>query len=356
MKAWACESGEFDAPCKSSLTRARSRIHFQFFERQFRKLIDEFEPKRFELRGYRVYAVDGQDLRLTHSESILKEGYRGAALPCGKETYYPHLYVTHAYDVISGVTKALRFNKKRQEIVDAIDMVGEFETNSVCLYDRYYLSKKLVAAHHKAGNYFIARCKRSAFLTIDEFFAGVLTRSTTSIDGVAIQLLKVINPRTKEAIVLATNLPLGVFKKREVAVLYTRRWLVEGFFKDSTVSHLRLEDWHSKSINGILQELFAHYWLLNFSRIQVALQTSFNPAQWLASKYSKPNLKLVLEIIIDAIPDIAKGRLRKLLEKLQFVLRRTLETRFHLTREYPRQVKTPGERYPRAKTVERRAA
>lgn len=356
MKAWECTDEKHQAPTKSSLTQIRSRIRHSFFQGHFEKLISEFEPHRLELRGYRLYAVDGQELRLPCSQDILDAGYRGRVLTATKETYYPHMYITHAYDPISGVTKDVRFGPNRQEIVDAIDMVKKFERNSIALYDRYYLSKKLIAAHQEAGNFFVARCKRAAFGAVDLLFASDKTRSSMTVNGVIVQLVKVKNPRTNEAVVLATNLPMGVFKKREIALLYTRRWSIEGVFRDATVTHLRLENWHSKTINGVLQELFTHYWLMNFSRIHICMTSNTNASQWLQSKYQKPCFKLLLEIIVDAMSDIVRGRWQKLLSKLSFYIQKTMETRFHLKRHYPRQIKTPDNRYQRAKTVNRRAA
>ena len=352
MKAW----DSIEAPTKSSLTPARNRIHFSFFERQFRKLVGDFESRRFELRGYRIYAIDGRQLSLPCTESILGAGYRGAALPRGKETYRPNLYLTHAFDVLSGVTKDLRFNSHRQEILHAIDMVAGFERNSISLYDRLYLSKKLIHAHNAAGNYFIARCKRSAFDKVDEFFASNKTRGVMRVNGIVVHLTKTINPRTKEALVLATNLPIGIFSKKELAGLYTRRWLIEGNFRDSSSGHLQIENWHSKNINGILQELFTHHWVMNLARIQVSLQTVFNPTEYLGLRYHKPNFKLLLEIIVDAISDLARGRWRRLIEKIHYYIQKTMETRFHLKRDYPRHIKSPQRRYQRANTVKRRAA
>jgi hypothetical protein len=318
-------------------------------------LLNNFEQKRFELRGYRIYAIDGEYLQLPCSEQILEDGYRGVCLNGNKETHYPHMYITHAYDILSGITKDVRCDQKRQEIVDAIDMVGNFEKNSISLYDRYYISGAIIFAHKKAGNYFIARCKKNAYSKVKELFASDKKRSSMIIHGVFIQLIKVTNPKNNETIVYATNLPIGTFNKKEVAILYTRRWSIETLFRDSTVTHLKLEQWHSRSPNGILQELFTHYWLLNFCRIQITTEIKFIPEEFLRPNYCKPNFKWIMEIIVTGLPQIVRGKYDLLLADIQFAIKRSKENRTHLSRQYPRQIKTPQKLYQRAKAVPRRA-
>jgi hypothetical protein len=80
------------------------------------------------------------------------------------------MYVCHAYDVLSEVTKAVRFSPWNDEISHAKNMVKEFGKSSLAIYDRLYISGKMILAHHRAGNYFLMRAKRASFTVIEDFY------------------------------------------------------------------------------------------------------------------------------------------------------------------------------------------
>ena len=58
------------------------------------------------------------------------------------------MYLCHAYDVLSGVIKDLRFAPWNDEISHAKNMVKNFGRNSLTLHDRLYISGKMILAHH----------------------------------------------------------------------------------------------------------------------------------------------------------------------------------------------------------------
>ena len=81
------------------------------------------------------------------------------------ETHFLRMYLSHAYDVLSGVTKNLCYSPALNEIANAIQMIGSFESNSITLYDRLYLSTEIIKAHAQASNFFIARCSEALLLS-----------------------------------------------------------------------------------------------------------------------------------------------------------------------------------------------
>ena len=84
-----------------------------------------------------------------------KEGYSGRKVSTYRESYYPKGFLTHAYDVLSGMTQDFTFGPRLNEQADAYEMVKNFEERSLTLYDRLYFSKKLVRLHLKHGNFFL---------------------------------------------------------------------------------------------------------------------------------------------------------------------------------------------------------
>jgi len=342
-------------PSKGSLTKARQRISFLFFKDIFQSLIKDFEPFRKTFRGFYIYAVDGDQLQLPCSEDILNNGYLGCPCKDGTETHYLRMYLSHAYDVLSGVTKSIRFSPWLNEIAHAITMIPQFETNSITLYDRLYLSTELIKTHARSKNFFIARCKKgSTFSLITQLFNSKGWYSRMVIEGVEVHLYKHRNHKTGEIYIYATNLPQGAFNREEIAMLYTRRWGVETSFKDST-STMKMEQWHSESFNGILQELYAHFWLISYTRIQIALKEDSDPEEFLNAEYKKTNFKLILEFIVENIPSLVRKTYRLISREIKFLMKKSMEKRKHHSRSYQRQNKSVKKVYKNASLVPRRA-
>lgn len=327
-------------PVKSSLTKIRQSVSYLFFKDIFISLINDYEPMRKTFRGFYIYAIDGDQLTMPRSKDLLKEGYKGYPCKDNMETHFLRMYLSHAYDVLSGVTKSLCYSPVLNEIAHAIQMVASFERNSITLYDRLYLSTDIIKAHMQANNFFIARCKGgSTFSNIMSLMNGPGWYSRMVIEGVEVHLYKYRNPKTKEISILATNLPHGTFSKKDMVALYSRRWEVETTFRDFT-STMKMEQWHSNSYNGILQELYTHFWLFNYTKIQMVLSESEKDSEELVKKYyTKSNFKLILSFIMESLPSLVRGLYQQFWGQIRILMKRTRERRKHFKRKYPRTLK-----------------
>ena len=205
---------------------------------------------------------------------------------------------------------------------------------------RLYLSKDIIKAHLQANNFFIARCKGGGtFSNIMRLMNGEKWCSRMIVEGVEIHLYKYRNPKTKEVSIIATNLAHATFSKKDMVCLYARRWEVETAFRDFT-STMKMEQWHSKSFNGILQELYAHFWLFNYTKIQMDLNGSKNSCDELVKRdYTKSNFKLILSFVVESIPSLVKGLYEQFYRQVQILIKRTREKRRHFKRQYPRTLK-----------------
>ena len=207
----------------------------------------------------------------------------------------------------------------------------------------------MILAHHRAQNYFLMRAKRESFKEIEAYYQGHSQKpKRTTIRGVGVRLFKAVNPKTGKKDVFVTNLPWRWLNAGIIQRLYRRRWEVETSFKD-IVHTMKLEQWHSKSLNGILQEIFAAFWLMNFTRIQIA-KKSKKPKITLCDQYEKPNFKLIL--------DWVKTKMKRLLNRgisilrdLKTLIKLSTEKRVHYKRTYPRQLKGAASPYPRNNTI-----
>lgn len=297
----------------------------------------------------KIYAVDGLELHLPRTKDLKKRGYRGRAVSHYLDTYGLRMYLCHAYDVLSGVTKDLRFSPWNDEISHAKNMVKDFGRLSLALYDRLYISTKMILAHHRAGNFFLMRAKRGSFSEIEAYYESHSQKPrTVTIRGVTVRLFKAINPKTLKKDVFVTNLPWRWLSAQLIGRLYRLRWECESSFKD-LCDTMKMEQWHSKSLNGILQELYAAFWLMNFTRIQIA-KKSKKPKITLSDQYEKPNFKLILDWMKTKLKRLLL-RSFSLLRELKTLIKISTEKRVHYSRSYPRQLKCAASPYPHNNTI-----
>ncbi len=148
------------------------------------------------------------------------------------------------------------------------------------------------------------------------------------------------------------NVEEKYFSDIDIAELYRRRWDIEGSFRDINRT-LQMEQWHSKKLNGILQEIYATLWFANNVKFECFSQTS-RADSWFEKKYKKTNFKLCAEIFMDNIELLIKKKFRQFKNILLYWIKRTIESRERFSRQYPRIVKKRGQDYQYANLVDRR--
>jgi hypothetical protein len=353
-KAWLDIPGSAVEPVKSSLSKIRAKVSHTFFSDRFEELNKTILPNRRTFRGLHVYAIDGQESSIPLSDEILEAGFRGRSRVDKKETYYPRIYMSQIFDVVNEVIVGVTHSCCRNENRDALILFHKAEKNSVIIYDRAYACSALLDAHCNKGSYFVIRCRSGGtFKEIIQFYKSSKMETTWNYKGLKIRLFKVKNPKGKGFLVLATNLP-GSWGNREIGQLYFRRWGIETSFRDA--AQQAMGHWHSKSVNGLIQELFVRLWLLNYARLQLMMESKTNPQDWLKPKYTKANLKLLVELMIEGVPLVLRRRFKMIIDRIDDLIRRTLQTRTHFKRKYQRVLKNSGiTNFPYQNTVARRS-
>jgi hypothetical protein len=343
LNALSKEMSFEDLPSKSALCQYRQQISSEFFKDFFWDLNERSQGKRKTWNGLYVYAVDGIQLTLPRSEDIIKAGFSGRKVSKYRESYMPKMFATMAYDVISGTVKDVRENPTLNEIADALSMVEHFEDNSLTMYDRLYCSRELILKHHDSHNYFLFRLRKNMLKEMRKIMKSKRPRITVVIDNVTVHVIKIKNPKTGEWDYFASNLPLRLVNENQIRTLYRLRWEVENAFRDFTQT-IRLEQWHSKFINGIRQELYVALILYNFVKLKIL--SKFDTAkQCMGDTYQKPNFKLLFGWVTSKLYEIMKG-VRGVLKGFEELLDRSLETRTHYSREYEREIKSPHSPFP----------
>ena len=161
-------------------------------------------------------------------------------------------------------------------------------------------------------------------------------------------MIKIFNHKMNEWGYFCSNLPLRLVTEKTITKMYGLRWEVETALRDFTQT-IKLEQWHSKFINGIRQELYVALVLYNFVKLKIL--SKFDLAkECLEEVYRKPNFKLLFGWITSRIFKIFKG-VRGVMKDFDELLVRSLEKRRRRSRSYKRQIRSPQSRFPYNNTV-----
>ena len=156
--------------------------------------------------------------------------------------------------------------------------------------------------------------------------------------------IKLLNPKTGEVTVFATNLPRSWRNKKTFDQLYQLRWGVETSFYELSET-VKIEQWHSKSFNGILQELYTTLLVINLVKILSYFargQKHINPE---IAVYKKPNFKLLLNHFVNFLTT-CRPQLANLICQFQALIKRSTEKRRRRSRGHPREIRSPASPYP----------
>ena len=351
QKAWDClDKNVYQTPAKSSFSEAREKLSFEFFKDAFEDDLTRFRKGRKTYRGYDINAVDGSDLDLPASDDVLKGGYHGSMWSKEFETYYPKMHVVHAYDVVNGTVSIFKHSTKNSERALTREIAFDFSKKSLTIYDRLYCGHPTFKSHIEAGNLFLVRaltrgphlpvCVREflASSKVDQVATWIPNKLRRS-EALEVRLIKITHPKTKEISVFVTNAPQRVFSRLELGKFYLKRWEIESSFKD-LVATMKMDQWHSTKINGILQEIYCLLWITNAVKMQMQ---SVNAADdILAIDYIKSNFKLCMQFVMNNLKLLLRANQKRFFDLLEYWIIKTREKRRHRSRSYPRVVRSYG--------------
>ena len=333
-----------ELPTKGALSQFRKRIHSHFFRDEVYKLNRKSERHRKKWKGLHLYAIDGIQFTLPRTLDILQKDYSGRKVSKYRESYMPKMFAVGAIDVINGIVKDFREHPTLDETADAVDMISGLEKESLTIYDRLYGNKKIIMAHKASGSHFLFRLRKSVCKEMRVLFNRKKhKKATVEVEGVSVHLFKLWNPKTEEYDYFGTNLPKNLTSEKVIRKLYNLRWEIENAFRDFTRT-IKVEQWHSKFINGIRQELWVAIWLYNF--VKLTILDHFDPSvKAMEEKYIKPNFKLIFSWMASKLGEIFK-RLRHFKKTLVELIDRSMEKRKRHSRSYKREIKSPRSPFP----------
>jgi hypothetical protein len=261
----------------STITRARAKVSWEQFKQMSQDIVDaalEHVPydENDTWKGLSVVAIDGSKYTLPATPQIRAafEPHSGTGNGYG---HYPLCTVSTAYDVFRRIplarTVAPRGTSERDHVAALLERLPR---DSVVLFDMGYPSYELLR-HCQQGHvlYYVFRCPvNGTFPEVMDFLRCGGTDGEVELHpsdmfrkkypGVAGEPLRVrvVRMRSEDGTVsvLLTNLHNpSTYSTADIHGLYLRRWKIEEYYRDEKCT-MDVEQFHSKTVNGVLQELY----------------------------------------------------------------------------------------------------
>lgn len=235
-----------------------------------------------------VFAIDGSKYQLPASDEIRKEFDTRPSRTVQWNGHYPQCLVSTVFDVFRRIPVGRVVDKVySSERKHAMQLLKSIPQNGVVTMDRGYPSYELLKIFHEhycSGFYVMRCCGSNTFPAVEQFLKSSRTEAVIQIkpsdkyckrnphqvvNVLSVRVIRLISPDGTISVIL-TNLPMQNFPQEEIIALYYRRWEVENYYRDEKVT-MEIETFHSKSPNGIRQELFCAVIVSVLTRIMIML-------------------------------------------------------------------------------------
>lgn len=347
---------------KSALSQARQNLSHTAFIDLNQSAINayyEHHPKLKTWQGHRLCAVDGSQIRLPDSESIIAE----FGINPGKESQKdcPMALVSVYYDVLNHLSIDSSINHtKASERECAATHLRFAQPNDLSILDRGYNAFWLYALYDKAKSHFCMRAKINLGKQFKAFEQSGATEAIVTMEPNKISkqqciekhlstepiTLRLVRVELKNEVeVLITNLldqdryPAHVFK-----TLYHLRWGVEENYK-RLKKWIEIENFTGKSALSVKQDFYARVlssnliaMLVNAAQHQVAKKTSSR--KWSYQINFAQAITKMKNTFVELIM-IFKDQLKERLAELIQYIARTLEP-VRRDRSYPGKKRRPN--------------
>jgi hypothetical protein len=340
---------------------ARKKVPWEFLRLLLHQAAARFQAKfgpQFLWKGRQVFAVDGTKLPLLRDKKLFRAF--GAARGAGR----PMTTISVVYDVFSRVPADVTFGPHASsERAHLCEMLDAIPAGSVLVIDRGYPGFELFWELRKRGIDFIARsATRSCFGAVKKFVRSGLDHDHLTLVRtkrakyrdlpVTMSVRAMRFQEGKDRMVLLTSLSGRTASRSQLAALYKARWSIEGAYKILKVDGFGLDTMHSKSVDGVKQEVVARLLFMALSQHLLAQAARWSRKQphVLAPKAARSELAHVEVLLLLTLGSFVASAL--IAHCLDSVAKSRAEKR--KGRAFPRRSHKPRNRWdPKGKTSRR---
>ena len=267
----ACDQGAWpraDVVHASALTKARAKLSWSVFDtllKQSAALAQTLFPTAtcYQWKKMNVYAIDGSKYQLPASAAIRTHFDPDSGLHPDNpgRGHYPMALVSTAYDVFRQlpVARTVVSIADADERVQAQALLPQLPPGGVLIFDQGYPSYKMLQqCQDSYDGYFLFRCPaKNSFSAVDAFvLSGKLSAMIELNPGLLVRAIRLRSPDGKLSVLLTNLIDPKQFSRQSIVKLYLRRWKIEDHYR-AEKRDCKIEHFHSRTVNGIKQELFA---------------------------------------------------------------------------------------------------
>ncbi len=292
-----------DAPAvhRGSVTKARKKVDWQVFENILSNSVEvaydlwPHNDTKYLWHGMSVFATDGSKFNLPATDEIRQHFDPDSGLQNNGKGHYPQCLVSTLYDVFRRLPIARTVvgtdSSEREEMKNLLPFVP---ANSVWMFDRGYPSYEsiLYLKENYSGNFifrspasgtfpaveaFISKGKKEGVIWItpsNKFKSKIGFKERFKLKAIKLRIIRLESPDGTISVLLTDLMNNKRYHRNEIIDLYFRRWEIENYYRDEKVT-FEIERFHSKSVNGILQELYSAMIMSVIARTMMAMSSQF---------------------------------------------------------------------------------
>ena len=326
---------EAEAIHRSSFTKARKKVSWKTFRDLLEKAVSlayELWPQNSEFlwHGMSVYATDGSRYTLPATKEIREEFDPKSGLGNPGKGHFPICLVSTLYDVfrrlpIARTVVGIPQANEREEAKKLLPFILN-PAKSVWLFDRGYPSFDLICYLIKNfPGYFIFRCpaansfaavaafiksgKKEAVIWLtpsNNYLSKIKPSMRKDCRPIQLRIIKLLSPDGKVSVILTNLKNKKEFSAKEIIALYFRRWQIETYYRDEKLV-LEIEKFHAKTVNGILQELYAIMIMSIISRVLMTIASENFPSPGQELQFKNAIMTLAADAAVLVPHDPAKA-------------------------------------------------
>jgi len=282
---------------RASVSKARRKVPWQIFTDILADAVKcayQLWPEdqdKYLWHGMSVYALDGSKYNLPATDDIRKKFDPNSGLQNDGKGHYPQCLVSTVYDVFRRLPIARTVvgydSCEREEMKKLLPFVP---ANSVWMFDRGYPSYEsiLYLTQNYPGHFLFRSPATSTFPAVEAFIKSgkkqaviwitashtfkrkVSIKERRELKPIKLRIIRLVHPDGTLSVLLTNLFGKKKYACDQIINLYFRRWEVESYYRDEKVT-LEIEKFHSKTVNGILQELYAVMIMSVISRALMAV-------------------------------------------------------------------------------------
>ena len=301
---------------RSAISKARNKIKWE----AFRNILKKSTTIAYECwqdtpsdtwHDLSVYAIDGSYHTLPATLKIRDAFDPSSGFDKKGKGHYPQCLVTLAFDVLRKIPIDLTVTSiHSDETAQATQqLIPSIPAGGVLLFDRGYQGYQFIDSVANYDGYFVLRNKSTCtFKVVEDFIKSnkaqdqivfkpnerYLYKSagkTFYSHEITLRIIRIENKEGETSVLITNLLDSKRYTMKAIIDLYFMRWEIETFYRDNKCT-IEIEQFHSKSVNGIQQEFYAAAIMSLISRIAMNCTRLFDEIKNVAPQFKNALRKM----------------------------------------------------------------